>query len=79
VKWKPSPSRLHELAPSNPLRAVGGGAWLSAQGLDLLSRLLALDPARRISCADALSHPYFSELPLACPLESMPALAPKVS
>ena len=31
-------------------------------GLDLAMRLLALDPARRISMKEALKHPYFSEI-----------------
>ncbi|TIB63136.1 hypothetical protein E3P77_03636 [Wallemia ichthyophaga] len=37
---------------------------LSDKGLDLMSKLLAYDPKKRISCADALEHPYFSESPL---------------
>jgi serine/threonine protein kinase len=31
--------------------------------LDLLNRLLTLDPSKRISCAEALKHPYFTGLP----------------
>ncbi|KAF8604061.1 Pkinase-domain-containing protein [Ceratobasidium sp. AG-I] len=37
---------------------------LTRAGLDLLSSLLAYDPAQRISAEDALNHPYFSESPL---------------
>lgn len=31
-------------------------------GLDLLSQLIALDPAKRISAKAALNHPYFDEV-----------------
>ncbi|CAE6536170.1 unnamed protein product [Rhizoctonia solani] len=37
---------------------------LTRAGLDLLSSLLAYDPAQRISAEEALNHPYFSESPL---------------
>lgn len=30
------------------------------QGLDLLRRLLEFDPARRITCEEALGHPYLA-------------------
>ena len=34
---------------------------LDEQGLDLLARLLTYDPVQRITTAEALSHPYFTE------------------
>ena len=43
---------------------------LCDQGRDLLARMLVYDPARRISAAEALAHPYFAgtvETPLALP------------
>lgn len=38
--------------------------YTTAHGLDLLSRLLTYDPAKRISADEALKHPYFAESPL---------------
>ena len=38
---------------------AGGGTYLSETGFDLLSQLLCYNPAKRISAADALRHPYF--------------------
>jgi serine/threonine protein kinase len=45
---------------------------LSASGLDLLNQFLTYDPARRISAAAALHHPYFDESPKAKPSNEMP-------
>lgn len=42
-------------------------------GRDLLRRLLEYDPARRITCADALAHPYFRDV--APPPGARPAAA----
>ena len=33
------------------------------QGLELLELCLCYDPAKRISAADAMKHPYFDDIP----------------
>lgn len=50
-----------------------GSVSLSGKGIDLLSRLLELDPAKRLSLPDALDHHYFEEVPLTA--EQMPRFA----
>ena len=35
---------------------------LGIQGLDLLNRLLELDPSKRISAEAGLRHPYFDDV-----------------
>lgn len=39
----------------------GGQSFLDNNGFDLLSKLLTLDPERRISAEEALRHAYFHE------------------
>jgi len=46
---------------------------LSDNGFDLLQKLLAYDPANRISASDALSHPFFTEHPLPSPIGTLPS------
>lgn len=35
---------------------------LCDNGIDLIEQMLAIDPRRRISCKEALTHPYFSDM-----------------
>eukprot|EP01071_Lankesteria_metandrocarpae_P009795 Lankesteria_metandrocarpae@DN5248_c0_g1_i1.p4 len=49
--------------PPKDLRNLYPG--VSEVAIDLLKKLLALDPLKRISCAEALASPYFSSLPQA--------------
>lgn len=35
---------------------------VDAEGLDLLSKLLEMDPRKRLTAAEALNHPYFSSI-----------------
>jgi len=45
---------------------------LSQAGFDLLNRMLTYDPEKRISAAEALEHPYWSETPLPKEPDMMP-------
>jgi len=49
-KWRAKP--LNEVCPS-----------LCAEGVDLLSRMLAYDPQRRVTARMALQHSYFADIP----------------
>jgi serine/threonine protein kinase len=35
---------------------------LDEEGVNLLEEMLQYDPAKRITAADAMNHPYFSDL-----------------
>jgi len=56
------PSRLRELFPRHSYTASGNA--LSELGFDLLQGLLTYNPAKRLTAAQALAHPYFAEAPL---------------
>ena len=53
------PSRLHEKFPrASGLLGHDQPGSLSDQGLDLLRGLLRLNPAKRLTAAEALEHPW---------------------
>ncbi|CAD5212372.1 unnamed protein product [Bursaphelenchus okinawaensis] len=60
-------------APFNQLRSKYLKAICSENGLDLLQRLLALCPDRRISAEDALKHKFFEEKPEPASSDSFPS------
>ena len=47
---------------------------LTDKGFDLLVKLLTYDPEKRISAAETLKHPWFSENPVMASLDKMPNL-----
>lgn len=55
----------------------GQGVSLTEAGFDLLSRMLAWDPEKRISAAEALQHRWFTEPPLPVHKVLMPTFAPR--
>lgn len=56
-KFQPTNKLRQEFPAPNPL-GNDSSVTLTNAGFDLLSRLLALDPAQRISAKDALNHEW---------------------
>ena len=48
---------------------------IDEKGLDLLDKLLTLNPSQRITAKDALNHPYFKSHPLPCSPSDFPKIA----
>ena len=62
--------KLRDLFPTN---SFSGGVCLNDTGFDLLTKLLAMNPATRISASQALQHPWLtSEEPYPTPIDLMP-------
>ncbi|KAF5200121.1 Cyclin-dependent kinase g-1 [Thalictrum thalictroides] len=55
-----------------PPTSFTGSPFLSAAGFDLLSRLLAYDPEKRITAQEAVNHEWFREVPLPKEKDFMP-------
>ncbi|KJE90739.1 serine/threonine-protein kinase pctaire-2 [Capsaspora owczarzaki ATCC 30864] len=50
--------------PQYPVQPLSSFApRLSADGLDLLEKMLQLDPSKRVTCEEAMRHGYFADLP----------------
>lgn len=56
-----------------PLQVMFAAA--SSDALDLLSKLLVFDPAKRVTAKEALQYPYFSQHPPATLPEKLPVLS----
>lgn len=53
-------------------------AGFSEEGIDLLEKMLALNPNKRISASEALKHPFFSVEPLPCTNEEIAQIVAKL-
>lgn len=65
----------HEHRDPQPWRAIVPASYFPAASplaLDLLAKCLIMDPARRITAADALRHPWFAAAPPPLPAAGLP-------
>lgn len=66
---------LVESGKQHPMRDLHDNyRFLDSNVLDLASRLLQLDPKKRLSSYEALNHPWFYASPLPCAPSGLPAL-----
>ena len=70
--FRVAPGKPSSLRQKFPRVNLSSGPMLSDAGFDLLSRLLWLNPAERLTAREALGHPWFREGPLPAPRELMP-------
>ncbi|KAL1955494.1 hypothetical protein VTO42DRAFT_8520 [Malbranchea cinnamomea] len=71
------PATASTSGPAVPLLPRSKFPYLTTAGLTLLSNLLALNPAKRPTAKDCLSHPYFSEDPKPKAKEMFPTFPSK--
>ncbi len=59
--------------PREPLKLnVIFGSHMGAEVIDLIQKMLALNPQHRISASDALAHPFFNCEPKPTPIDQLP-------
>ncbi|KAF3583212.1 hypothetical protein F2Q69_00027212 [Brassica cretica] len=63
VAWSEHTQDWHEYPQWKPLSLSTAVPNLDEAGLDLLSKMLVYEPAKRISVKKAMEHPYFDDLP----------------
>eukprot|EP01016_Furgasonia_blochmanni_P052638 TRINITY_DN8418_c0_g1_i2.p1 TRINITY_DN8418_c0_g1~~TRINITY_DN8418_c0_g1_i2.p1 ORF type:complete len:417 (+),score=113.51 TRINITY_DN8418_c0_g1_i2:378-1628(+) len=74
VQWKKYVG--NKLGEKFPRQNAQGDVVLSETGLNLLKEMLAYDPAKRITAADALKHAWFKEFPPPQDPDMMPTFPP---
>ena len=76
-KLLPNYLEFEERSPLN-LASVFSSADPGEYGIDLMGKLLTMNPNNRISAEDALKHPYFSASPEASKPEALPKPVDKI-
>lgn len=75
LQWKPEENKLRSKFPT--VFFGGSAPVLSDAGFDLLSQMLEMNPANRISAEDALKHRWFQEAPRPVTPALMPSFTPR--
>ena len=77
-KWREMQKEVHVDAERFKFNAIDSlfGKY-GAHCLDLMKRLLAYDPSKRITASEAEQHPFFKEHPRACSRDMMPTFPTK--
>ena len=54
--------KKHPKKPWMKLKAIFNECYITDDSIDLLSKMLLIDPSKRITAKDALSHSYFKDM-----------------